>query len=201
MSNEALPKIKAITASEVCAHFDLEDEPRKLLRESMTPKEFLAALLAAKQPLSAIDFLAFALPARDAIWWGCLCLQHAVGNSLSDTDKAACKAAVRWVLRPTEESRAAASAPAEAAGPASPAGSLATAAFYTGGNIAPPKTPPVAPGPFDPAKAVARAVKIAATKPEPARVVEIQKLYVELGISIAEERFPIVDVRSVTGAR
>jgi hypothetical protein len=67
-------------------------------------------------------------PAREAIWWGCMCLQHACGDSLSLTEKAACRAAVQWVLQPTEENRAAAKAPADKAGPTNPAGALAAAA-------------------------------------------------------------------------
>jgi hypothetical protein len=201
VSNEPMLKIKAATAAEVCTHFQLDLEPRSMLRDAMSPREFLAALIAGKQPLAGIDFIAHALPPRDAIWWGCLCLQHACGSDLSVPDKAACKAAVRWVLQPTEENRAAANAPAEAAGPVSPTGGLASAAFHTGGNIAPPKTPPVSPRPFDPAKAVARAIKLASTKAEPAKMVDTQRLFVELGIGIAEGRFVIIDAKNVTAVR
>jgi hypothetical protein len=198
VKNTPLIKIKAATAAEVCAHFTLEKEPRALLRDGMAPREFLAALISGKQPLAGIDFIAHALAARDAIWWGCLCVQHACGSDLSVPDKAACKAAVRWVLQPTEENRTAADAPADAAGPASPAGGLASAAFQTGGNIAPPKVPPVSPGPFDPAKAVARAIKIASTKAEPARIVDTQRLYLELGIGIAEGQFAFTEAKNIT---
>ena len=201
MNNAPLVKIKVATAAEVCAHFTLEKEPRALLRDGMAPREFLAALIAGKQPRAGIDFIAHALPPRDAIWWGSLCLQHVCGNELSVPDKAACKAAVRWVLQPTEENRAGANAPAQAAGPASPAGGLANAAYHSGGNVAPPKVPPVAPGPFDAAKAVARAVTIASTKAEPARIVETQKLFVELGIGIAEGKFPFSEAKNVTAVR
>jgi hypothetical protein len=198
VSSEPLLKIKATTAAEVCFHFDLDPEPRSLLADSMSPREFLAALIAAKQPRAGIDFIAHALPPREAIWWGCLCVQHACGSDLSSPDKAACKVAVRWVLQPTEENRAAANTPAEAAGPASPAGSLASAAFHTGGNIAPPKTPHVSPKPFDPAKAVARAVTLASTKADPARIVETQRLYLELGIGIAEGQFAFTEAKNIT---
>jgi len=189
MSNEPLLKIKAATAAEVCAHFELEPEPRSLLHDVMSPREFLAALQAGKQPRAGIDFIAHALPPREAIWWGCLCLQHACGSDLSEPDKEACKAAVRWVVHPTEENRAAANIPAEAAGHASPAGVLAGAAFQTGGNIAPPTMPPMAPRPFDHAKAVARAVILASTKVDPLKIVDTQRLFVDLGIGVAEGRF------------
>lgn len=201
MSNAPLIKVKAATAAEVCAAFTLDDEAVPLLRNGMAPREFLEALLAGKQYVAAIDFLAHALAPRDTIWWGCLCVQHAMGNTLSDADKAACKAAVRWILAPTEENRAAAGAPAEAAGPATPAGGLAQAAFRTGGSIAPPKYPPIPPKPFAPAKAVSLSVKLSSTKAEPARISETKKLYVEMGMALAEGRFSYADVSGAAAIR
>lgn len=201
MSDAPLIKIKAATAAEVCANFDLKGEAKSALREGMSPRAFLEALIAKKQNVAAFDFLSHALAPRDAIWWGCLCLQHALGNNFSDADKAACKAAVRWILNPNEENRAAAKTPAETAGLASPAGNLASAAYLTGGNIAPPKAPPMSPPPYAPAKAVAAAVKLATTKAAPTKLVDTQKIYLELGIAIAEGRHSHADVRGVTALR
>lgn len=201
MPNAPLIKIKAATAAEVCAAFTLDDEAVPLLKDGMPPGDFLEALLAQKQYTPAIDFLAHALAPRDSIWWGCLCLQHALGNGFSDADRAACKAAVRWILTPTEQNRVAAGAPAEAAGPATPAGGLAKAAFQTGGSIAPPKYPPIPPPPFAPAEEVALSVKLSSTKPEPARIPETRKLYVEMGMALAEGRFSYAEVRGLTAIR
>jgi hypothetical protein len=167
----------------------------------MPPRTFLEALLSRKEYVVGIDFLSHALEPRDAVWWGCLCLQHALGSALSDSDKAACKAAVRWVFAPTEENRAAAKAPADASGVASPAGGLAGAATLTGGSIAPPKSPPMPPPPFAPAKAVASAIKLATTKADPVRIAETQKLYLQLGINIAEGRFSHTELRGMTAIR
>lgn len=189
MSTEPLPKIKAATAVEVCARFELEPEPRSLLRDTMSPREFLEALLAGKHPRAGIDFIAHALPAREAVWWGCLCLQHATGGDLSALDKAACRAAVQWIMQPTEEHRIAAQAPAREVGLRTPAGQLAMAVNQTGGNIAPPNAPPIPPAPYASAKAVALAVILASTKVEPIRIVDTQRLFVELGIGVAEGRF------------
>jgi hypothetical protein len=113
-------------------------------------------------------------------------LQHALGDNWSEADKAACRAAVQWVFQPTEENRGVAQAPAGAAGPLSPAGFLAGGVYQTGGNLAPPNAPPVAPPPFAPAKAVANAVKLASTKADPAKIEDTQRLFVELGIRMAE---------------
>jgi hypothetical protein len=189
MDNAPLLNIKAATAVEICTRFDLEKEAQTLLHDGMGPREFCEVLVANKQYIGGIDFIAHALPAREAVWWGCLCLQHACGERLSPLDKAACKAAVQWVLEPTEEKRAAAKATAEAAGHASPGAALARAANETGGNFAPPKVPPMPPSPFAPGKAVAGAVKLASIKADPVKITDTHRLFMELGIAIAEGRF------------
>jgi hypothetical protein len=201
MSNGPHVKAKAATAAEICTRFDPKKEARLLLRDDMGLREFTEALVANKQCLVGIDFIAHALPAREAVWWGCLCLQHACGSNLSPPDKVACKAAVQWVLEPTEENRAAAKAPAEAAGPASPAGALAAAANQTGGNLAPPQAPPMPPGAFAPAKAVAGAVKLATTKGDPVKIADTQRLFVELGIGVTEGRFVWLEIKNRAPAR
>ncbi len=189
MSYASFVKVKARTAAEICAHLDLKKEARSLLCDGMSPREFVEALATKQQYVTGIEFIAHALPAREGIWWGCLCLQHTCGNNLSGADRAACQAVVQWVVQPTEANRAAAKAPAETAGPASPAGALATAVNQTGGNIAPPKAPPMSPLPFAPAKAVSNAVKLVSVRSEPAKIVDTQRAFLELGIRIAEGHF------------
>src|SRR5579864_2694697 len=100
----------------------------------MDPAQFVNALIENKKYIDAIDFMAHALPVREGIWWGCLCMQHAVGDRLSPPERVAAAAVVRWVMQPTEETRTAARAPAEAADPLSPAGALAMAAYQAGGS-------------------------------------------------------------------
>jgi hypothetical protein len=200
----ALAKITAATAADVCKNFELKDDARPLLKGGQTPREFLDVLLAHKKHAAAIDFLAHALPPREAVWWGCLCLQQATRSALPPVEMDAEKAAARWVLDPSEENRKAAQGPGEAAKVGTPAGCLAMAAAWTGGSLAPPipqvhakapPIPPVPPGPFLPARAVAGAVLLAAAKAEPARIVDTQRLFVELGIGVAEGRFVWPDVK------
>ena len=84
------------------------DESAEGLRDCMRPREFVEALLKNKQYQVVIDFLAYALPVRVAIWWGCLCLQHVGGNGPSGAKRAANTATVYWGFRPTENDRVAA---------------------------------------------------------------------------------------------
>jgi len=188
MNNEPLAKITAVTAAEVCAHFDLQDEAKPLLGDGLNPRDFVTALIEAEQCIDAIHFMAHALPVREGIWWGCLCMQHALGDNLAPPDRSAAAAAVRWVMQPTEENRAMAGAPADAAPPPSVAGALARAAFQTGGNVAPPGAPRMAPEPFAAARSLALAVTLSSIKAEPAKIAKTQRAYVELAIQVAEGR-------------
>lgn len=186
MNQGELIKIHAATAAEVCANFDLGRNARKLLRDGMNPQDFVAALIENKEFLDAIDFMAHALPVRDGLWWGCLCMQHALGDNLSPPDRAAATAAVQWLLNPTEENRAAAKAPSTAAEKTSPAGALAMAASLTGGSIYPPELPFKPPPPFAVEQAIARAVTLASLKVEPSK--KTQRSYVELALEVAAGR-------------
>jgi hypothetical protein len=182
--NNPFATINCSTAAEICARFEVK---QPLLRDGIGPREFVDMLAANRQYLAGIDFMAYGLPPREAIWWGCLCIQHASGNNLSELEKAACRAAVKWVLEPTEENRRAAKEPAEKAGQGCPAGALAAASHQT-------EDPSSLPGPgrnpsFAPARSVTGTIKLASTKADPNRIVDTHRLFLELGIAVADGRF------------
>lgn len=193
-----LRKVRAVNAAEICEHFDLDREAKALVGSKTSPRELLDALTAKRDFRTAIRFLAHALPHREAIWWGSLCVKHASGDAaLPPAEASALKAAVFWVLDPSDANRTAAKAPAEAAGIETPAGGLATAVTFTGGTLAPPmpKVPPVVPGPYLPAKGVAGAVLLASVKGPGTGIEETQRLFVELGTSVAEGKVTWPDVK------
>ena len=178
MDHGPLIKIQDSRAKEICARCSLPVAVSTLLKDDMTPAEFIAALLAGKQYVAGIDFMAHALPAREAVWWACLAIQQAFGDSLAGPEKEACRAAVQWVLKPTGENQLMARVPGEAAGPASAAGAAAIAASIGG-----------TPGPFTSAKAVSNAVKLASIKSSPAKIADTQRVLIGLAIGIAEGRY------------
>jgi len=184
-----LVMVQSATAAEICARFRLEKDAQQLLLPETKPREFVELLLENKQFIAGIDFIAYALPARESIWWGCLCLQYTCGDKLEPWERIARKAAVQWVLQPNEVNRESAKRPADVLGLASPAGALAAAASQTGGSMVPANMPPVPPGPFAPAKSVALAVKVASMKVDPSKIKLTQRSLVELGIGVAEGRF------------
>ena len=182
-------EIDALTAAQVCARFAITKEARSLLRDGMGPGPYIEVLLANKQYIAGIDFLAHALPPREGVWWGCLCFQHACGEEMSALDRAAAKATVEWLLRPGDEARFAAKCQGEAAGPFSVVGSLAMAAYQAGPNLISPNGLPIPMPPFATAKAVANAVKLACAKCDPPRIIAVQKSFVELGVGVAGGQF------------
>jgi uncharacterized protein DUF6931 len=197
MDHAPLTRIEALTAAEICTRFTLSREAQTLLRESMAPGAFVEALLANKQFVDGINFFAHALPHRDAVWWGCLCFQHACGNAMSARDRLAAAAAVRWVLHPGDATQCAAKAPAEAAGLVSPAGALAMAAYQTGPGFVSPGGPPVPVALPAAAQSVANAIKLCCTLSKPAMAMATQKSFVELGLGVAGGRFGVA--QSVAG--
>src|SRR5262245_769335 len=93
----ALVRVRAKTAAEVAPRAGLGEAALSLLREGLTPRQFLDLLLDHEHYGDAIKFLAFALPWREAVWWGCLGLRLALGEHLPAKDEKAVRAAALWV--------------------------------------------------------------------------------------------------------
>jgi hypothetical protein len=186
MSQSVLTKISSKTATDVCGHYEPSKKARKLLRDDLTPQQFIELLLQARQYVDAFDFLAHALPKREAIWWACLGVRHAQGVELPPNEFAALKAAVEWVLEPDEPKRRAAQAAGEAADFGTPAGCAAFAVYGSGGSLTPPNLPEVPPPPYMTAQAVSGSLTMASSQSDSVDPPDIQHELVELGIAIAE---------------
>ncbi len=186
MSQSAWSKVSARKAAEVCGQYELSKDARKVLRDGLTPQQFIELLVQAGRFLDAVDFLAHALPRREAVWWACLGIRHAQGTELPPKELAALTAVVDWVLEPDEPKRRAAQAAGEAADYGTPAGSAAFAVYGSGGSLGPPNLPEVPPEPFMTAKAVAGSLALASVQGDPATMPAVQRELVELGIAIAE---------------
>src|SRR5687768_947309 len=115
MRNGAPTIAAAPTAAEVCTHYTLGEEAKKLLRSDLTAVQYLDLLLAGQQHLDAVRFLAHALPKREAVWWACLCARQVCGAEAPAPMTAALGAAEKWVAEPSEDHRRAALPAAEAA--------------------------------------------------------------------------------------
>src|ERR1043165_1843595 len=75
-----LTKITAQSAAEVCL---LARAGGQTLAapDTIAPAPFLEQLLSKSLLNDAVQFLAFALPKREAVWWACLCARSEVRES------------------------------------------------------------------------------------------------------------------------
>lgn len=177
-------KIKAATAQEVCVGFALSGEAQPHLKPQIAPLPFLDALIGNALYADATQFLARALPKREAVWWSCLCARELGSDEKKPELAAGLQAAEAWVYRPTEENRRSAEKAANAIEAPHPARWAAMAAFWSGGSLAPPDAPEVKPADDFTAKAVAGAVLMAAAL-DPKQTEARNKRFFEYGIDIA----------------
>jgi len=184
MAENAKLKIKEATAQEICGRYALAESAKPYLAEGMAPLDFLAALTAAADYADAVQFLARALPKREAVWWACLCSRETPAGEGEAACAAAIEAAESWVRRPSEEHRRKAQQASEPAG-AHPARWAATGAFWSGGSIAPPDAPEVKPPEDLTARAVAGAVMMAAAA-EPKQIDLRYRRFLDYGTDIAK---------------
>src|SRR5690348_8052244 len=97
MATNASPTAVPVRAADICLRFKPSDPARQLLREEMSPKEYIAALAAAKLHADAIQFIAQYLPKRQAVWWACQCIHKGTADKLTPEENVALKAAEEWV--------------------------------------------------------------------------------------------------------
>lgn len=179
-----LSKIPAKKAAEICA---LAAAAGRTLPDAgdASPAEYLKKLVSAPALDEAVQFMAFALPKREAVWWACVCARTQVRDSTPPGALAALTAAEAWVYRPTDENRRAAMERAQATKFDSALIWPAVAAFWSGGSLAPPNLPAVPPAAHLSGVAVLGGVTLAAVQTEPALADEKRRRYIEIAIDIA----------------
>jgi hypothetical protein len=181
-----LIRVTAKTAAEVAPRPKLSEPAQKLLTDEIAPDDYLQKLLSYKLFGDAIRFLSHALPPREAVWWGCLCLRLAKDpKDLPPEQVDALRSAVRWVLQPDEKQRRAAAAAGAKVRLDNAPGCLAHGAFYSGGSLNPPKLPEVLAKPFMTAKTVSGAALLSALLQGPKKTEELQRQFLVLGLGVA----------------
>jgi hypothetical protein len=180
-----LAKVTAERAKEVCGRFELSDAARPLLRDDLSPGQFLDALLAKDCHQDAVKFLAQALPKPEAVWWACQCARTAVGASPPTQVAEALTATEKWAADPTDENRRADMKAGEAASLQTPSGCAAMAAFLSGGSMGPPDVPPIPPAENLAGNAVTGAIMLAAVASEPQKAPDKLRAFVDQGLQIA----------------
>jgi hypothetical protein len=182
MSEPRASCLAAGTAAGVYERFPMSVKARALIREGMSPQEFLDALIEAGELVDAVQFLAHSLPRREAVWWA---VRATIGPASGGAEEEALRAAEAWVIEPIEENRIVAQGTAEAAGYDTPAGCAAAAAAWSGGSLAPPGAPVVPPGESLTAHGVAAAVMLAAVRSPAGAIAETYQALLAQGFRIA----------------
>jgi len=172
------------TLRELCERAELKEDAKALLKDEHTPRQFLELLIGKELFLDAIRFLAFALPKREAVGWGCLCVRHSLGTEDASKISEAHMAVERWVSNPDEANRRAAKIAVDKEGLKNPSASLALAAFFSGGSIAPANLAPVAPADHLTPQFVAGAIIISAVKNQPEKAPEKYRVFLQKGMAL-----------------
>lgn len=81
----------------------LSSEARKMLAPTMTNAEFVETLIANDLDLDARRVLAFALPRRRALWWGCLTAWDALGQLATGDSARLLSAIASYVIQPIDD--------------------------------------------------------------------------------------------------
>ncbi|MFH5926818.1 DUF6931 family protein [Roseomonas xinghualingensis] len=146
-------------------HLSLDERGQEVLAGAESAAAALAALEKAQLLDEAMRLAAQALPAREAVWWACMCSRHTAASGARPEAEAALRdLAEEWVRRQGDAQRRAAMAAAQASGFDSPEAWAAVGAFWSGDSMAPPEAPKVPPEPHFRGLAVAGSVALAAAR-------------------------------------
>ena len=166
-------KIPQNFAVEIIERYQVNRELRDTISPVASPAELISDWLNQQQFNEVVTLLCHALPAREAIWWGCLCVRmvsNSARNALPADQQQALEAAECWVQEPTEANRRIAEVRAKKAELECAAGWLAQSVFWSGGSITPVDAP-ASPAPdYLYSHAVAGAICLAAVLPDGQRV-------------------------------
>ena len=178
-----LPKDAASIAAGIRFHHKGSQD---LLKEATSASDFIHRLMAANFDSDAIRFLAQAMPIRESIWWGLLCVWRVFGPTPEEKEVWAIQSAIQWVTDPNETRRRAASSAAHAVGNNTAPGCLANAVFWSGGSISKVGMPTAHPPETSAGKAVGGAILLAAAKIKKApKCREFRREFLLLGLDVA----------------
>lgn len=172
-------------AAEVCKRVPLDRPIRKLLRDDMTPFEFIELLEKEGHFNDAVRIVAFMLPVRESVWWACQCARQAPLADSPPEVESALQAAEKWVAEMTEETRAAAGKASAEAELGTAGGLAGRAAFSSGGNIAPADAPRPIPAPPDlAAQYVSGSIVVSALLPNPSEAPGKYRTFLRQGLDL-----------------
>ncbi len=172
-------------ASQVFALYEPAPETRETVAADLAPAAAAARLLADEALSEACAFMAQALPRFEAIQWAYACVRETAPQAMSDLDRMALDAVGRWLADSSEELRRRCGELALAGGPETPETFCAISVFWSGGSLAPPDAPPVAPARGLAGMGVNATIQLAAARLGGAKVPPMLRRFLAAGEDMA----------------
>ena len=170
-------KLRDLSPGDLQRCLQLPEAHLALLTDAPASATLLDELVERDLLAEATRLLAHALPEREAVWWACRCVEHAVPLASQPAEQvAALAAAENWVRRPDDATRMQAHLAAAKAGYRTPAAWTAQAAFAS---------PLPTSWPMRTGRKVARAVALATAYGDPAVQPERLRLFIASGRDVA----------------
>ena len=132
---ERWKKVVSDRAAKIIDVEEIEPESLELLEPEMRPEEYIETLSSAGKFADAITVLTRALPAREAVWWGCVCASEMELVRKNKGEVLALKAAEQWAYKPTDENRLNAFTQAQQSDSPSAGTLLCMAVVFSGGKL------------------------------------------------------------------
>jgi len=184
MGSDGVAKTPISPLRQLCDRAKVGDEAKNLLTDESSTKPFLSLLVEKELLRDAIRLVAFLLPKREAIGWGCLCVRHILTSQEDKPFPDVQVAAERWVSAPNEENRWAAKETADKEDPKTPSGLLAMAVFFAGPSMVPPNVQAVPPPDHVTSEMVAGAVVLAGVVKEPEKAKEKYGVFMQKALAL-----------------
>ncbi len=182
---QALRKIPQEYAHDIINRYQVDKSLREKISPDQSPHALINQWLKEENYNQLVIFLCHALSAREAVWWGCLCLRM-VEQKLNEEQQQALSAAESWVHESTEANRRISETRAKRAELDNAAGWLAQAAFWSGGSITPIDAPDNPAPPYLYSHAVAGAICLSAVLPDASNGKKNYKAMIRIGLNIAD---------------
>ena len=178
-------KIPYKACGQVLPRFTASEVAQKHLERDFTIKQAIEVMEKNELYNDLTQFIAHALPVREAIWWASICLMQRE-KDWSQAQLQCIEAAKEWVQSPSEGLRRRSELLSSRLGLNCGPSWLTQAVFWNGsGSIVSPDLPSVMPDPFLYAKAVAGAINHASALPvwESSKQYYVQSLKYAINIS------------------
>ncbi len=184
MSSDEIAKTPVSPLRQLCDRAKLSDEAKALLTDELATKEFMALLVEKELFPDALRLVAYLLPKREAVGWGCLCVRHILASQPDNPLPEVHVTAERWVSAPNDENRWVAKKTADKEKPKTASSLLAMAAFFAGPSMAPANLQAVPPPDHMTSEMVANAVTLAGVVKEPEKAKEKYGVFMQKAMAL-----------------